>query len=52
MDAVGEDTSDVLIVGAGPAGIGVAVVLKRMGINFLLCLEYLLPFFKKVSFFI
>ena len=29
-------TIDVIIVGAGPAGIGVAVVLKRMGINFLI----------------
>ncbi len=27
---------DVIIVGAGAAGIGVAVVLKRMGINFLI----------------
>ena len=27
---------DVIIVGAGPAGIGVAVVLKLMGINFLI----------------
>ena len=27
-------TIDVIVVGAGSAGIGVAVVLKRMGINF------------------
>ena len=29
-------TIDVIIVGAGPAGIGVAVVLKRMGLNFVI----------------
>ena len=29
-------TVDVVIVGAGAAGVGVAVVLKRMGINFLI----------------
>ena len=28
--------NDVVIVGAGPAGIGVAVTLKRMGINFVI----------------
>ena len=29
-------TSDVIIVGAGAAGIGVAAVLKRMNINFII----------------
>ena len=31
-----QDTYDVIVVGAGPAGIGVSVVLKKMGLNFII----------------
>lgn len=37
MDVMTEDKKlDVIVVGAGPAGIGVGVLLKKLGINFII----------------